>query len=68
MADSPRVARLKSGDMSFGHQGTHMGVGTEDCPHDRHHHHDEVCRMPTKLELQEAEIDPNEFKARTRRF
>lgn len=68
MADTPRVARLKSGDYSFGHSGTHHGVGTEDCPRDRHHHHDDFCRMPTPLELQEAGVDPEEFKARSRRF
>ena len=61
------VMRLKSGNWSFGHGGSHHGVGTSDCPYRQHHHHDEFCQMPTDEELKEAGIDPLEFTARSRR-
>ncbi len=62
-----RVARLKSGDWSFGHGGMHKDVGTDACPYmPRHHHHDEFCKLPTIGELIDAGIDPNDFKARRR--
>lgn len=62
------VARLKSGDWSFGHAGRHYGNGTEGCPREtEHHHHDEFCSRPTLLELRMAEINPNDFKPRSRR-
>lgn len=66
MEDSPRVARLKRGDWSFGHDGKHFGVGTETCPSGLHHHCDDFCRRPTKEELRLAGIDPAEFKIRSR--
>lgn len=30
----------------YGHQGAHRGIGTADCPTERHHHHDDRCRFP----------------------
>lgn len=67
MADNPRVARLKNGDWSFGHDGMHQGsMGKKDCPREWHHHHDDFCRLPTLGELREAGIDPNDFKVRSR--
>lgn len=56
------VERLKSGDWSFGHDGFHNGNGTEECPFERHHHHDEFCMRPTIQELIAAEIPPKDFK------
>ena len=64
--DNPRIARLKMGNWQFGHHGMHRGVGTKDCPKERHHHHDLFCATPTVFELQQAGIDPAEFRARTR--
>jgi hypothetical protein len=61
-----RIKRLKNGDFSFGHAGTHHGIGTEDCPKHRHHHHDEFCALPTMLELRQAGLNPNEFKPKSR--
>jgi len=58
-----RVERLKGGNWQFGHSGMHEGVGTEDCPRERHHHCDDFCYHPTISELVEAGIDPAEFKA-----
>ena len=63
----PRVVeRLKGGDWSFGHAGRHHGIGSEDCPRELHHHHDEFCSRPTLRELLAAGIDPNEFQLRSR--
>lgn len=61
-----RVERLKMGDWSFGHGGRHHGVGTQDCPKELHHHHDEFCSMPTIMELIEAGINPKIFKPKSR--
>ncbi len=61
-----RISRLKRGDWSFGCSGMHSGVGTEDCPKERHHHHDNFCKQPTIGELFDAELDPTEFKVRSR--
>ena len=63
----PRVvARLKSGDWQFGHEGRHHGVGSPDCPRWAHHHHDEFCAWPTLAELAAAGVDPSEFRPRSR--
>ena len=64
--DTPRVRRLKSGNWQFGHAGRHRGNGTKDCPVTEHHHHDEFCYPPTRFELQQAGIDPKEFKVQSR--
>jgi hypothetical protein len=61
-----RIERLRSGDWSFGCDGRHYGNGSEGCPLERHHHHDAFCRPPTQMELHEADIDPAEFKVRSR--
>lgn len=61
----PRIARLMSGDWSFGCRGTHLGTGI-DCPPGYNHHHDEFCKYPTETELFEAGIDPLKFRARDR--
>lgn len=58
-----RIERLKMGDWSFGHDG----IGTDECPKWPHHHHDIFCKLPTVDELQAAGINPNDFKARSRR-
>jgi hypothetical protein len=63
---SARVQRLERGDFSFGHAGRHHGVGTEDCPKELHHHHDEFCSLPTFKELKQAGINPNDFRAKSR--
>jgi hypothetical protein len=60
------VARLRSGDWSFGHAGRHHGNGFGDCPRTLHHHHDEFCSLPTREELLAAGVDPNEFRPRSR--
>ncbi len=67
LIDPRVVARLRSGDWSFGHDGQHHGIGTPDCPRELHHHHDEFCTRPTLAELRAAGIDPATFKARSRR-
>ncbi len=61
------VDRLLMGDYQFGHAGRHHGNGTKDCPRNLHHHHDEFCMMPNNEELKLAGIDPDTFKARSRR-
>lgn len=61
------VRRLKMGDWSFGHSGRHHGIGTDDCPRELHHHHDEFCVLPTRAELLAAGVDPAHFKAKSRR-
>ena len=61
-----RIVRLKMGDWSFGHAGSHHGFGSADCPRKLHHHHDEFCAAPTPFELHEAGIDQDEFKLRSR--
>jgi len=66
IVDTPRVTRLKNGDWSFGHAGTHEGNGTEDCPAEPHHHHDIFCADPTFYELHLAGIDHKKFKVRSR--
>ena len=30
----------------WGHDGTHRGIGSSECPRERHHHHDERCQKP----------------------
>lgn len=68
MTTNPHVvARLRSGDLSFGHQGLHCGNGTENCPRQLHHHHDVFCDEPSIEELIEAGISPREFRSTTRR-
>ena len=64
--EAPRIARLKMGDWSFGHNGRHHGIGSLGCPRELHHHHDEFCASPTKAELLAAGIDPETFKRRHR--
>ena len=64
--NNARVYRLASGDWSFGHAGRHHGIGTQDCPMELHHHHDEFCSLPTVTELRQAGIDPKEFRVRSR--
>jgi hypothetical protein len=61
-----RILRLKNGDWSFGHNGTHHGIGTKDCPERLHHHHDAFCKPPTPFELMAAGIDPDKFEMRPR--
>ena len=29
--------------IQFGCGGTHYGIGTKDCPKEKHHHHDDRC-------------------------
>jgi hypothetical protein len=43
--ESRRIERLRRGDWQFGHQGRHNGVGTEECPRELHHHHDEMVPL-----------------------
>jgi hypothetical protein len=62
-----RVRRLLAGDYSFGCDGTHRGYGSEECPRQPHHHHDDFCQRPTDEELRLAGIKPEEFKMRNRR-
>lgn len=64
--DERRIARLRMGDNSFGHDGQHFGVGTEECPKNMHHHHDQFCDYPSRGELTAAGIDPETFKVRNR--
>jgi hypothetical protein len=64
--ESRRIERLRRGDWQFGHQGRHNGVGTEECPRELHHHHDEFCDSPTDVELRAAGIEPEDFRARSR--
>lgn len=64
---TPRILRLLAGDYSFGCAGEHSGKGTKDCPFKLHHHHDEFCKYPTIEELFSADINPSEFRARSRR-
>lgn len=64
--ESPRIIRLRNGDWSFGHGGTHHGVGTEECPTKRHHHCDDFCSSPSSLELMEAGINPRSFTEQSR--
>lgn len=33
-------------NIQFGCAGTHMGIGTEECPIAQHHHHDDRCFSP----------------------
>ena len=61
-----RIARLKSGNWKFGHEGTHRGIGSEICPIEPHHHHDEFCFNPSNIELMVAGIFPGEFKVQKR--
>jgi hypothetical protein len=62
-----RIRRLLAGDYSFGCDGTHRGYGSQECPRQPHHHHDDFCNPPTNSELIQAGIDLNEFKIRSRR-
>jgi hypothetical protein len=62
-----RVERLRGGDWSFGHAGTHHGDGGPGCPRNHHHHCDEFCRLPSREELQAAGIDPAKFTVKSRR-
>lgn len=61
-----RIQRLKSGDWQFGCDGEHFGNGTAACPREPHHHHDMFCQYPSKEELEEAGIDPKDFRNRRR--
>lgn len=65
-AKADRIERLKSGDWSFGCAGTHVGVGTPECPKEKHHHHDEFCKYPSLVELAKAGIDVKDFRVRSR--
>jgi protein gp37 len=43
----PIDLRLVRGlDGQYGHAGSHFGVGTDECPLGRHHHHDDRCTFP----------------------
>lgn len=65
--DSPRVARLKSGNWNFGCSSKHYGDGSEGCPkHVPHHHHDMFCSEPSLKELSEAGIDYADFRKHLR--
>lgn len=66
-AHEMRIEYLRRGYNQFGHAGRHQGSGRPDCPRELHHHHDVFCEYPTEAELVEAGIDPEEFKARSRR-
>ena len=61
-----RLARLRMGDRSFGHDGRHHGIGTKDCPREMHHHHDEFCDRPTAAELRAVGLDPKTFRSSSR--
>lgn len=58
-----RIERLRN-DPQFGHQGMHSGNGTEDCPRERHHHHDWFCDQPTPYELRMAGRKRSEIRSR----
>lgn len=42
----------------WGHGGTHHGVGTEECPRELHHHHDDRCRFPINWTVCGGESGP----------
>lgn len=54
--DPRRIDALKRGEVQWGHQGRHNGVGTKECPKELHHHHDFRCKLPTPLELFTANV------------
>lgn len=61
MTPDERAARIRRIQAEpypqFGHEGTHRGSGSPDCPRERHHHHDEFCSPPTLSEWREAGRD-----------
>jgi uncharacterized protein YlaI len=57
-----RIQRLRNHNgHGFGCRGMHNGIGTLDCPHRLHHHHNVFCVMPTEEELFEADVTMEEF-------
>lgn len=52
-----RIELLKAGRTQWGCGGTHKGRGPKgDCPPYEHHHHDDLCDLPTPEELEEAGV------------
>ena len=62
-----RIEALKEGRIQWGHDGTHHGTGTTECPTERHHHHDVYCAMPTAYEMAMAGVQMPDGGWHTRR-
>lgn len=61
-----RIEALRDGRIQWGHAGTHHGTGAPDCPRERHHHHDDYCRLPYPVEVYAAGVTMPEGGWRSR--